>query len=90
MTARLDAVRAGSAAYFTKPVDNDDLLGVLRELLLPQTSQDYYRVLIVNDRPTEAWEMAGSVRGARHHAPGGDPAAAGAYRTFTASGRICC
>lgn len=60
MTARLDAVRIGSAAYFTKPVDADDLLGVLGELLLPQTAQDYYRVLIVNDRPTEAWEMAGA------------------------------
>lgn len=60
MTARLEAVRVGSAAYFNKPVDADDLLGVLGELLLPQTAQDYYRVLIVNDRPTEAWEMAGA------------------------------
>ncbi|MBL8250139.1 MAG: response regulator, partial [Candidatus Competibacter sp.] len=60
MAARLEAVRIGSAAYFTKPVDADDLLGVIGELLLPQTAQDYYRVLIVNDRPTEAWEMAGA------------------------------
>ena len=61
MTARLDAVRIGSAGYFSKPFDNDELLGVLAELLLPQTAQDYYRVLIVNDRPTEAWEIAGAL-----------------------------
>ena len=61
MAARLDAVRAGSTAYFSKPYDNDEVLGVLRELLLPQTAQNYYRVLIINDRPTEAWEMAGAL-----------------------------
>ena len=61
MTARLDAVRAGGAAYFNKPLDGDDLLSVLADLLLPQTAQDYHRVLIVNDRPTEAWEIAGAL-----------------------------
>ncbi len=61
MASRLDAVRAGGSAYFNKPLDNDDILSVLRELLLPQTSADYYRVLIVNDRPAEAWEMAGAL-----------------------------
>jgi diguanylate cyclase (GGDEF)-like protein len=61
MAARLDAVRAGSTAYFSKPFDNDEILATLRELLLPQTSQGYYRVLIVNDRPTEAWEIAGAL-----------------------------
>jgi multidomain signaling protein FimX len=61
MAARLDAVRAGSTAYFSKPCDNDEVLSALRELLLPQTAQNYYRVLIVNDRPTEAWEMAGAL-----------------------------
>ncbi|HAS51204.1 MAG TPA: hypothetical protein DCS21_05480 [Gammaproteobacteria bacterium] len=61
MTARLDAVRSGGVAYFSKPVDNDEVIGVLRDLLLPQTSAGYYRVLIVNDRPTEAWEMAGAL-----------------------------
>jgi multidomain signaling protein FimX len=61
MAARLQAVRAGSSAYFSKPCDNDEVLGVLRELLLPQTAQNYHRVLIVNDRPTEAWEMAGAL-----------------------------
>jgi diguanylate cyclase (GGDEF)-like protein len=61
MAARLDAVRAGGSAYFNKPLDNDDVLSVLRELLLPQTSAGYYRVLIVNDRPAEAWEMAGAL-----------------------------
>lgn len=61
MAARLDAVQAGSAAYFNKPYDSDEVLGVLRELLLPQTAQGYYRVLIVNDRPAEAWEIAGAL-----------------------------
>lgn len=59
MTARLEAVRAGASAYFSKPVDHDELWGMLGELLLPQTAANYYRVLIVNDRPNEAWEMAG-------------------------------
>ncbi len=59
MAARLDAVRAGAAAYFNKPYDSDEVIGALRELLLPQTAQGYYRVMIVNDRPAEAWEMAG-------------------------------
>ncbi len=61
MSARLEAVRAGSAAYFSKPVDYDELRESLAELLLPQTTQDYFRVLIVNDRPSEAWEMAGAL-----------------------------
>jgi diguanylate cyclase (GGDEF)-like protein len=61
MSARLDAVRAGGTAYFSKPFEHDELLGVLRELLLPQTSRDYFRVLIVNDQPTEAWEIAGAL-----------------------------
>ncbi|HQA25195.1 MAG TPA: EAL domain-containing protein [Candidatus Competibacteraceae bacterium] len=59
MVARLEAVRAGGTAYFNKPVDNDEVLRIVRELLLPQVAQDYHRVLIVNDRPAEAWEMAG-------------------------------
>lgn len=61
MNARLEAVRAGGVAYFSKPFENDELLGVLRELLLPQTSQGYFRVLIVNDQPADAWEMAGAL-----------------------------
>jgi len=61
MHARLQAVRAGGAAYFSKPFEADDLLGALRELLLPQTAQGYFRVLIVNDQPNEAWEMAGTL-----------------------------
>ena len=61
MNARLEAVQAGGTAYFSKPFENDELLSVLRELLLPQTSQGYFRVLIVNDQPTEAWEMAGAL-----------------------------
>ena len=61
MSARLEAVRAGGTVYFSKPFENDELLSVLRELLLPQTSQDYFRVLIINDQPTEAWEIAGAL-----------------------------
>lgn len=61
MNARLEAVRAGGQAYFSKPFETDELLSVLRELLLPQTSQGYFRVLIINDQPTEAWEMAGAL-----------------------------
>lgn len=61
MAVRLEAVRAGGAAFFSKPFDGDEVLGVLRELLLPQTAEGYYRVLIVNDRPAEAWEMAGAL-----------------------------
>ena len=61
MSARLDAVQAGGNAYFSKPFESDEILSVLRELLLPQTSEGYYRVLIINDRPAEAWEMAGAL-----------------------------
>ncbi len=61
INARLEAVRAGSMAYFSKPFDTDEVLEVLRELLLPQTSQGYFRVLIVNDQPAEAWEIAGAL-----------------------------
>ncbi|MFO1422223.1 MAG: EAL domain-containing protein [Candidatus Competibacteraceae bacterium] len=61
MSARLEAVRAGGVAYFSKPFEHDEVLNVLRELLLPQTSQGYFRVLIINDQPAEAWEMAGAL-----------------------------
>ena len=61
MNARLEAVQAGSTAYFSKPFESEEVLDVLRELLLPQTSQGYFRVLIVNDQPAEAWEMAGAL-----------------------------
>lgn len=61
MAARVEAVRVGSNAYFRKPFDDEQIINRLRELLLPQTSQGHYRVLIVNDRPTEAWEIAGAL-----------------------------
>ena len=61
MATRLEAVRVGGAAYFSKPFDSDEVLRVMQELLLPQTAEGYYRVLIVNDRPAEAWEMAGAL-----------------------------
>lgn len=61
MAARLEAVRVGGNAYFRKPLDDEQLLARLRELLLPQTSQGHYRVLIVNDRPAEAWDIASAL-----------------------------
>ncbi|PIE83293.1 MAG: hypothetical protein CSA09_02135 [Candidatus Contendobacter odensis] len=64
MAARFDAIQAGSAAYFSKPFDNDEVLATLREVLLPQTSQGYHRVLIVNSRSNDAREMAGVLEAA--------------------------
>ena len=32
MAARLDAVRAGSTAYFSKPFENDEILATLRRI----------------------------------------------------------
>jgi diguanylate cyclase (GGDEF)-like protein len=61
MAMRLGAIRAGGVAFFSKPFDDSEVLGELRELLLPQTAEGYYRVLIVNDRPAEAWEIAGAL-----------------------------
>lgn len=48
LEARLDAVRAGGAAYFTKPVDIAALVDALDRLTASQLS-DPYRVLIVDD-----------------------------------------
>ncbi|MDX2212889.1 MAG: diguanylate cyclase [Oculatellaceae cyanobacterium bins.114] len=48
LTARLQAVRAGGSAYFTKPVDVSELLTQL-DILTHHDSQDLYRVLIIED-----------------------------------------
>ncbi|MDP2367140.1 diguanylate cyclase domain-containing protein [Rhodoferax sp.] len=47
-TARLEAVRAGGVAYFTKPVDLDALVNALDAFASP-TPPAAYRVLIVDD-----------------------------------------
>ncbi len=47
---RLEAVRAGGGAFFTKPVDLGDLIGTLDALTNPRPV-DPLRVLIVEDEP---------------------------------------
>jgi diguanylate cyclase (GGDEF)-like protein len=53
LKSRLQAVRAGSEAYFTKPVDIVLLVEVLDQLTAEET-QEPYRVLIVDDSPVQA------------------------------------
>ena len=53
ITARLEAVRAGGLAYFTKPVNLGDLVDKLDELTSSQPPQPF-RVLIVDDSPSTA------------------------------------
>lgn len=48
VTARLQAVRAGGVAYFTKPVGVDNIISKLDELASPQGS-DPFRILVVDD-----------------------------------------
>ncbi len=48
MTARLQAVRAGGYAYFTRPIDISGLIDKLDSLTTPHQS-DPYRILIVED-----------------------------------------
>ena len=56
LMARLEAVSAGGEGYFTKPVDISQLLAALND----QLRREYVsgRVLIVDDTPKEAREMA--------------------------------
>lgn len=49
--ARLLSVRAGGAAYFTKPLDVTSLIDTLDELTSTEP-KDPYRVLVVDDEPT--------------------------------------
>lgn len=51
--ARLEAVRAGGAAYFTKPVDIDALVNAL-DAFSGQAHSAAYRVLIVDDSESTA------------------------------------
>jgi diguanylate cyclase (GGDEF)-like protein len=50
LASRLDAVRAGSIAYFTKPINSAELIDQIDSLTAAQT-QEPYRVLIVEDSP---------------------------------------
>lgn len=50
LASRLDAVRAGSIAYFTKPINSAELIDQIDSLTTAQT-QEPYRVLIVEDSP---------------------------------------
>ncbi len=59
ITARLEAVRAGGIGYFNKLVDITILLERLQYWLFQQSAQGQNRVLIVDDTPAEAQEMAG-------------------------------
>ena len=51
LVSRLGAVRAGSVAYFTKPVNPGELIDQLDALTSPQPQQPF-RVLIVDDSAT--------------------------------------
>jgi diguanylate cyclase (GGDEF)-like protein len=52
-TARLEAVRAGGVAYFTKPIDIGSLINAL-EAFASQALPTAYRVLIVDDSESTA------------------------------------
>jgi diguanylate cyclase (GGDEF)-like protein len=57
MTSRLQAVRAGGEAYFTKPVDFGILIDELDQLTVHEEA-DTYRVLLVDDSPILAQATA--------------------------------
>jgi diguanylate cyclase (GGDEF)-like protein len=50
MAFRLGAVRAGSVAYFTKPINSTELIDQL-DLITASQIQEPFRVLMVNDSP---------------------------------------
>jgi CheY-like chemotaxis protein/HPt (histidine-containing phosphotransfer) domain-containing protein len=50
MLTRLQAVRSGGAAYFTKPLDIAEVIDSL-DALTTQETQEPYRILIVDDDP---------------------------------------
>ncbi len=62
MTARLEAVRAGSSGYFRKPVRIPELLGKLKNWFFQQLPQEKQRVLIVNEAPVAAHKLAQAVQ----------------------------
>ena len=58
LEARLQAVRAGASAYFTKPVDVDEVVDRL-DMLTATEAPEPFRVLIVDDSPDLAGYLAG-------------------------------
>jgi len=50
LTSRLSAVRAGSSAYFTKPLNITDLCSTLSQLT-SEVKPEPYRIMIVDDDP---------------------------------------
>lgn len=62
LAARLAAVRAGGAGYFTKPLAIPALLERLSQQLFNAWTQEGYSVLIVDDTLTEAQEMGRSLK----------------------------
>lgn len=63
---RLEAVRAGGAAYLTKPINSAELIDQLDSFIVPQTREPF-RVLIIDDSATmlayhaTVMELAGMV-----------------------------
>lgn len=51
LMCRLEAVRAGSVAYITKPINSTELIDQL-DLITASQVQESFRVLIVDDNPT--------------------------------------
>jgi diguanylate cyclase (GGDEF)-like protein len=62
ITARLQAVRAGGAAYFVKPLDFSSLIDKL-DLLTAHRAPEPYRILIIEDEP----ELAAFYKLTLHH-----------------------
>lgn len=51
LNLRLEAVRAGGAAYLTKPINSSELIDQLDSFIAPQTHEPF-RVLIIDDSAT--------------------------------------
>jgi len=60
LTSRLQAVRAGGEAYFTKPVDIGAMVDVLDQLTVEET-RETCRVLLVDDSVEQAENTAGQL-----------------------------
>jgi len=56
---RVDAIRAGGDGYFVAPLDSDAVAAQIRDMAAP-TEQRPYRVLVVEDDPTQA-DFAASI-----------------------------
>ncbi len=56
---RVDAIRAGGDGYFVAPLDSDAVAAQIREMARP-APQSHYRVLVVEDDPTQA-DFVGSI-----------------------------